>query len=113
MPKSSFSFLSIDEDTLRPEEKLARVQIQTQREIALSMQKLQMDLIAQLQLVKARQRQLQDYDLPDNVRGLEELKEQQALIEEQLRVQRTYIQKLDQLQKKLKKTQRQLTIVYI
>ena len=110
VPKSSFSFLSIDEDTLRPEEKLARVQIQTQREIALSMQKLQMDLMAQLQLVKARQKQLQEYDLPDDVQGL---KEQQALIEEQLRVQRTYMQKLDELQKKLKKAQRHLTIVYI
>jgi beta-lactamase regulating signal transducer with metallopeptidase domain len=110
VPKSSFSFLSIDEDTLRPEEKLARVQIQTQREIALSMQKLQLDLMAQLQLVKARQKQLQDYDLPD---GIQDLKEQQALIEEQLRVQRTYMQKLDELQKKLKKAQRHFTIVYI
>jgi beta-lactamase regulating signal transducer with metallopeptidase domain len=113
VPKSSFSFLSIDEDTLRPEEKLARVQIQTQREIALNMQKLQLDLMAQLQLVKARQRQLQDYDLPDNVQGIRGLKEQQALIEEQLRVQRTYMQKLDELQKKLKKAQRHFTIVYI
>jgi beta-lactamase regulating signal transducer with metallopeptidase domain len=113
VPKSSFSFLTIDEDTLRPEEKLARVQIQTQREIAQSMQKLQLDLMAQLQLVKARQRQLQDYDLPDNVQGIHDLKEQQALIEEQLRVQRIYMQKLDELQKKLKKAQRHFTIVYI
>jgi len=110
VPKSSFSFLSIEEDTLRPEEKLARVQIQAQREIAQSMQKLQLDLMAQLQLVKARQKQLQDYDLPDNIQGL---KEQQALIEEQIRLQRTYIQKLDELQKRLKKTQRHFTIVYI
>ena len=113
VPKSSFSFLSIDEDTLRPEEKLARVQIQTQREIAQSMQKLQLDLMAQLQLVKARQRQLQDYDLLDNVQDFQGLKEQQALIEEQLRVQRIYMQKLDDLQKKLKKAQRHFTIVYI
>lgn len=110
VPKSSFSFLSIDEDTLRPEEKLARVQIQAQQEIARSMQKLQLDLMAQLQLVKARQKQLQDYDLPDNLQGL---KEQQALIEEQIRLQRTYMQKLDELQKRLKKAQRHFTIVYI
>jgi hypothetical protein len=110
VPKSSFSFLSIEEDTLRPEEKLARVQVQAQREIARSMQKLQLDLMAQLQLVKARQKQLQDYDLPDNIQGL---KEQQALIEEQIRLQRTYMQKLDELQKRLKKTQRHFTIVYI
>lgn len=110
VPKSSFSFLSIEEDTLRPEEKLARVQLQAQREIAQSMQKLQLDLMAQLQLVKARQKQLQDYDLPGNIQGL---KEQQALIEEQIRLQRTYMQKLDELQKRLKKTQRHFTIVYI
>jgi beta-lactamase regulating signal transducer with metallopeptidase domain len=110
VPKSSFSFLSIEEDTLRPEEKLARVQIQAQQEIARSMQKLQLDLMAQLQLVKARQKQLQDYDLPDNIQGL---KEQQALIEEQIRLQRAYMQKLDELQKRLKKTQRHFTIVYI
>ena len=110
VPKSSFSFLSIDEDTLRPEEKLARVQVQAQREIALSMQKLQLDLMAQLQLVKARQKELQDYRLPDGIQGL---KEQQALIEEQLRLQRTYMQKLDELQKRLKKAQRHFTIVYI
>ncbi|HTI92808.1 MAG TPA: M56 family metallopeptidase [Puia sp.] len=110
VPKSSFSFLSIDEDTLHPEDKLARVQIQTQREIAQSMQKLQLDLMAQLQLVKTRQKQLQEYNLPDDI---QDLKEQQALIEEQIRVQRAYIQKLDELQKKLKKAQHRLTIVYI
>lgn len=110
VPQSSFSFLSIEEDTLRPEEKLARVQLQTQREIALSMQKLQLDLMAQLELVKARQKELQINNLPDNSQSL---REQQALIEEQLRLQRSYIQKLDQLQKKLKKTQRHFTIVYI
>ena len=110
VPKSSFSFLSVDEDTLRPEDKLARVQIQAQREIAQSMQKLQLDLMAQLQLVKARQKQLEEYNLPDGIQGL---KEQQALIEEQIRVQRAYIQKLDELQKKLKKAQHHLTIVYI
>ncbi len=113
VPKSSFSFLSIDEDTLRPDEKLARVQIQTQREIVLNMQKLQLGLMAQLELVKARQHELQDYDLPDNVQGIQGLKEQQVIIEEQLRLRQVYIRKLDELQKKLKKAQRHLTIVYI
>jgi Zn-dependent protease with chaperone function len=59
VPKSSFSFLSIEEDTLRPEEKLARVQLQTQREIALNMQKLQRALIEeQLRLQKSYMQQL-------------------------------------------------------
>jgi beta-lactamase regulating signal transducer with metallopeptidase domain len=110
IPKSSFSYLSIEEDTLRPEEKLARVQFQAQQDIARSMQKLQMDLMAQLELVKARQKQLQDYNLPEDVEGL---REQQTLIEEQLRLQRSYMQKLDELQKRLKKAQRHFTIVYI
>ncbi|WP_431215714.1 hypothetical protein ACQ86N_14240 [Puia sp. P3] len=44
--------------------------------------------------------------------GQENLKQQRALIEQQLRLQRAYIQKLDELQKRLKKA-RHLTIVYI
>lgn len=110
VPKSSWVFLSIDADTLRPEEKLARIQVQTQQDIALNMQKLQLDLMAQLELIKARQRKLQEEDLSENIQGL---KEQQALIEEQLRLQRTYMQKLDELQKRLKKLSRHFTIVYI
>ena len=111
IPKSSFTVQLIEEDTLRPEEKLARQQVQTQREIALTMQKLQLDLLAQLQLIKARQAELNSRTAegPDQ----ETLKLQQQLIEQQLRLQKQYLQQLDGLQKQLKKVQRHLTIVYV
>ena len=86
------------------------MQLQAQREIALNMQKLQLDLMVQLELVKVRQKESQVNDLPD---GSQSLREQQVLIEEQLRLQKSYIQKVDQLQKRLKKAQGHLTIVYI
>jgi len=109
VPNASFTFHSVEEDTLRPEEKLARLQMETQREIALSMQRLQLDLIAQLEMVKQRQQQLAE---SNTLEGQENLKQQRALIEQQLHLQRAYIQKLDELQKRLKKARR-LTIVYI
>ena len=109
VPNASFTFHSIEEDTLRPEEKLARLQMETQREIALSMQRLQLDLMAQLDMIKQRQQQLAETDAQE---GQENLKQQRALIEQQLHLQRAYIQKLDELQKRLKKARR-LTIVYI
>ncbi|MBS1661956.1 MAG: hypothetical protein JST68_12990, partial [Bacteroidetes bacterium] len=110
VPKASWSFQMIEEDTLHPEEKLARIQVQTQREIALHMQKLQLDLLAQLEAIKARQATLQASDIQD---GLEGLKQQQTLIEQQLQLQRQYLQKVDELQKKARKMHRVLTIVYI
>jgi len=109
VPNASFTFHPVEEDTLRPEEKLARLQMETQREIALSMQKLQLDLMAQLEMVKQRQQQLAESYTQE---GQENLKQQRALIEQQLHLQRVYIQKLDELQKRLKKA-RHLTIVYI
>ncbi|MBS1601110.1 MAG: M48 family metalloprotease, partial [Bacteroidetes bacterium] len=109
VPNASFSFHPVEEDTLRPEEKLARLQMETQREIAMSMQRLQLDLMAQLEMVKQRQQQLAENYSQE---GQENLKQQRALIEQQLHLQRAYIQKLDELQKRLKKARR-LTIVYI
>jgi len=109
VPNASFSFHSVEEDTLRPEEKLARLQMEAQREIAQSMQKLQLDLMAQLDMVKQRQQQLAESYVQE---GQENLKQQRALIEQQLKLQRAYIQKLDELQKRLKKARR-LMIVYI
>jgi hypothetical protein len=109
VPNASFTFHSIEEDTLRPEEKLARLQMEAQREIAQSMQKLQLDLMAQLDMVKQRQQQLAESYTQE---GQENLKQQRGLIEQQLRLQRAYIQKLDELQKRMKKARR-LTIVYI
>lgn len=108
---SSYSYQSIEEDTVRPEEKLARLQQQSQREIALSMQKLQLDLMAQLGLVK---RQLETLQQEDHSWTREQnLKMQQTLMESQLKLQRDYLQKLDELQKRLKKLQGHHTIVYI
>jgi beta-lactamase regulating signal transducer with metallopeptidase domain len=109
VPHASFTFHPIEEDTLRPQEKLARLQMETQREIALSMQKLQLDLMAQLEMIKQRQQELAESYSQE---GLENLKQQRALIEQQLRLQKAYIQRLDELQKQLKKA-RHLTIVYI
>jgi len=109
VPNASFTFRSIEEDTLRPEEKLARLQMETQREIALSMQRLQLDLMAQLDMIKRREQQLAESNTQE---GQENLKQQRALIEQQLHLQKAYIQKLDQLQRGLKKARR-LTIVYI
>jgi beta-lactamase regulating signal transducer with metallopeptidase domain len=112
VPKSSFSFQIIEEDSIRPEEKLIRLQLQTQREIALNMQKLQLDLMAQLELVKVRQKELQanGINVPSHK---ESLQLQRVLLEQQLQLQKQYIQRLDELQKKLKKVKRHLTIVYI
>jgi hypothetical protein len=112
VPKSSFSFQVIEEDSVRPEEKLIRLQLQTQREIALNMQKLQLDLMAQLELVKVRQKELQanGINVPSDK---ESLQRQRVLLEQQLQLQKQYLQHLDELQKKLKKVKRHLTIVYI
>jgi len=112
VPKSSFSFQVIEEDSVRPEEKLIRLQLQTQREIALNMQKLQLDLIAQLELIKVRQKELQanGINAPSDKEGLQL---QRVLLEQQLQLQKQYLQRLDELQKKLKMVKRHLTIVYI
>jgi len=121
VPESSYSFQLIEEDPMRMEEKLIRLQAQTQREMALNMQKLSLDLMAQLELLKARQQGLQasatgfsvNRESLQSIESLQSLQQQQVLIEQQLELQKQYLQRLDNLQKKLKKVTRYLRIVYI
>jgi hypothetical protein len=105
VPQSSFSFQYM-EDPAHPDEQRAYQQEYNEQEIAVTLQKMQQDLMVQLQnLQKTKGGQ---------VHANLKIITQRELLDQQMKLQEQYQQKVDALQKRLQATgRRMLRIVYI
>jgi beta-lactamase regulating signal transducer with metallopeptidase domain len=102
VPHSSFSFQYM-EDSVRPAEQLAYLQLFNRLEIATAIKKLEQDLALQLWLLE----QKQAATTPSSRSTPHQLIRQQLILQQQFK------EKLDVLQKKLERADSRLKIVYI
>jgi beta-lactamase regulating signal transducer with metallopeptidase domain len=108
VPNSSFT-IRLRQDTIRPEIKLAHAQQLAAREVETAIRKMQQELQRQLQSIQATLRKSAFMSRNE----LDIQKMQQQILTEQLRLQQQYLQKQLELEKKLERTARRITIVYI
>jgi hypothetical protein len=114
VPHSSFSFQYTD--TIPPEIKLAMMQELTQRELRIQIFKLELGLKQELAILQQQQAALQKALSSPNRIGLANSPDEtklRELLQQQTRLQQEFRVNLENLQRQLQKTSRQLTIVYI
>ena len=104
VPNSSFSWQRID--TIRPEDKMAYIELATEKEIRAQVERLQKELQFQLEALRRQDAQVRTL----SSRTQQEIKK---VLNQQIMLQRDYLRKLDELHNRLKKAGRHLTTVYI
>src|SRR5262249_801978 len=104
VPNSSFSWQRID--TVRPEDKMAYLELTTEKEIRAQVERLQKELQFQLEALRRQDAQ---------ARALSSQTQQaiKKVLTQQIMLRRDYLRKLDELHNRLKKAGRHLTTVYI
>jgi beta-lactamase regulating signal transducer with metallopeptidase domain len=118
VPPSSFSFQYTD--TIPPEDRLAMMQVLTEKTIRVQMRRLETELKTQLEMLRRAQSALYNASAKKNhaapaAREAQSVSQQRLkqLLQQQLQLQQQYLKKLDDLQHQLQRAARRLTTVYI